>query len=74
MDDWVGVDMSEATGEASQNAAGEPAAPHPRPAVTNPRAAAWGEYQAHRNGCPQCMTSVWRCAQGNELWNAYLGC
>lgn len=29
----------------------------------------WNAYQAHRSGCSQCQTSVWRCAEGNDLWN-----
>lgn len=32
----------------------------------------WNAYQTHRRSCSQCQTSVWRCAEGNELWNAVI--
>lgn len=37
------------------------------------RATVWEAYTAHRGGCHKCQTSVWRCSEGNELWNAVIG-
>lgn len=40
------------------------------PALT--KDAAWAKYQAHRGDCPQCQGAVWRCADGNRMWNDYI--
>jgi uncharacterized cupin superfamily protein len=40
--------------------------------TASPPALTWETYQAHRRGCNKCQTSVWRCTEGDELWNAYL--
>lgn len=36
------------------------------------RQEAWNAYQAHLRSCSQCPNAVWRCAEGDELWNAYI--
>jgi len=63
--------MAEATGEHAHDAA-EGSANLDAPRVPNPSRAAWTAYQDHRRGCSQCTHSVWRCAEGNELWNEYV--
>ncbi|MEE4541026.1 hypothetical protein V2S66_03460 [Streptomyces sp. V4-01] len=33
---------------------------------------AWAAYQHHRGLCHQCRESLWRCPDGNELWNSFI--
>jgi hypothetical protein len=45
----------------------------PAAGYVTPLGHAWSAYQAHRGDCSQCTNSVWRCPDGNELWNAVTG-
>ncbi|MEV6013891.1 hypothetical protein AB0M29_45125 [Streptomyces sp. NPDC051976] len=38
----------------------------------SPQATAWDTYKTHADGCTQCQTSVWRCKEGDRLWNTYI--
>jgi hypothetical protein len=64
--------MTERTGESRLDTAAVPAQAAPLMPRTSARRAAWSAYQDHLHGCSQCTNSVWRCAEGNELWNEYL--
>lgn len=69
MDDREGVDMEQGTGGHYLDTGHGPTRLD-APEMTPQRA--WDEYQTHRRACPQCTTSVWRCADGNALWNGYI--
>lgn len=32
---------------------------------------AWAAYQAHVRRCHQCRDTLWRCVEGNGLWNDF---
>ncbi|WNI15230.1 hypothetical protein [Actinacidiphila sp. ITFR-21] len=40
-------------------------------AAESPRNAAYRTYLSHVADCPQCTQSVFRCADGDRLWDAY---
>jgi hypothetical protein len=69
MDDRERVDMEQSTGGHYLDTGDGPVHLDP-PEMTPQRA--WDTYQAHRRDCPQCQTSVFRCADGNILWNGYI--
>jgi hypothetical protein len=85
VDDREGVDMTQTTGghwldtgdgltsvdPLVSEPAEAPAAPTGR-AIEHPAQAAWRGHVEHRLKCSQCSHSVFRCARGNKLWQAYL--
>jgi hypothetical protein len=50
----------------------EAEAPPTGRAIEQPAQAAWRKHIEHRKNCTQCTHSVFRCARGNKLWQAYL--
>lgn len=70
MDDRIGVDMEQSTGGHHLDTGDGPVALDATEPPT--RTQVWAAYQSHRDVCSQCQTSVWRCAEGNDLWNAVI--
>lgn len=69
-DGLVSVDPPTEDHQAAEEPVG-PSQPLTGFGVENPREITYRTYITHLQACSQCIRSVFRCATGNELWNAY---
>lgn len=72
MDDANGsIDMAEHTGGHYLDTGDGPTRLDPPAPERVPSEAdiAWQTYTAHRLACSQCRSSVFRCGEGDDLWN-----